>query len=232
MCQRGLFVPLYNVTNRRERVCLGQKESSFKYSLKSVFLVSLLKTWLSQYKKCRISWKAGEEWLMWRMPLKIIAWWTLCVIPHCCYPQTALPSLKWRKSPFLFFALCFFPGNGKEQPILAGRTLPLNKMTTASEIRSKTQISKGIWMSRCTDRRLIVIMKNDELACIDTAEKLLLFSYFIIFLKKQSSFGGSWVPVSSHLPLCSLEAWCLYELYSSYLLKCLGLSVWQSNSDR
>jgi len=46
-------------------------------------------------------------------------------------------------------------------------------------------------MSRCTDRRLIVIMKNDELACIDTAEKLLLFSYFIIFLKKQSSFGGS-----------------------------------------
>lgn len=101
LCQHGLFVPLYNVTNRRERVCPGQKERSFKYSLKSLFLVSLLKTWLSQYKKCRISWKAGEEWLMWRMPLKIIAWWALCVIPHCCYVPK-LPCLLWSEDKSLF----------------------------------------------------------------------------------------------------------------------------------
>lgn len=100
-----------NQQEKKGLAVLGER--NFKYSLKSLFFASIWRTWFSQYKKCRISWKACEEWLMWRTPLKIIAWWTHCMIPHCCSrPQTALPALKGRKVWVLSFPLCFLPENG------------------------------------------------------------------------------------------------------------------------
>lgn len=67
-------------------------------------------------------------------------------------------------------------------------------------------------------------MKNDELACIDTAEKLLLFSYFKI-LKKTNSLPSEEaeccvITPSFMQPGGMMSLWAL--LYD--LLKCLGLS--------
>lgn len=115
--------------------------------MKSVFLVSILRAWLSQYKNCSFL----ES--LWRMPLKIIAWWTHHMIPlHCSWHQTTLTALKERKVLFLSFPLCCFPENGVRTTHRDSRTLPLNKTTTTNKIHNETQISKGISMSRCTDK--------------------------------------------------------------------------------
>lgn len=93
---------------------------------------------------------------------------------HCSWHQATLTVLKGRKVLFLSFPLCFFTENGVRNNSLWHRTL--NK-TTTNKIYNETQISKGIWMSRCT-KSLIVITKNYGLACFDIYEKPVWIFYF------------------------------------------------------